>query len=1002
MEDKAKKFLSDLVVYTKYANYSKDKGRRQTWDECVDVLMNMHIQKYPELENEIKDVFNKYVYTKKVLPSMRSIQFGGVPIEFSPNRIFNCAYTTIDDEFVFAEIMFLLLGGTGVGYSVRKRHISKLPPIVKPQGVRRFMIGDSVEGWSDSIRQLIYAYTRGKERPRFDYRDIRPAGSLIKKIGCMSSGHESLKKAHQNIESVLIKSIGRKLKPLEVHDIICYIAESVVSGGVRSSALISLFDADDIDMITCKSDIVCKKAVVVDTYKTDDDSGWVIDVTIDDKSKVYNNNDNIRVNVSGKYGDWEFNRLIKDNLLSWMHIHGQRTQANNSVSLRRGDTRKEVFMGVWQKTKDSMAGEPGFFWTNDDDEGTNPCCLSGDSLLMTPIGEIDLKSLSLKDEIDIINKDGDIKKGKVWETGEKEVFTIKSGNTKNPFVINATNDHTFMLVDGSECKTENLIGKRLKPYFRINTDFSNIHVKYGFLFGDGTFRKNQEKHSICDVNFNNMKDNDIKLLFGFDINCSRSIKSGIKYSDLESIGIDTTRPTYDRILPDDISNDFLIGLFSANGTVKENSRIALKTSSKNVAIGVQNKLNRIGIKSVYITTNKAKVVKFGNGEYLCKESYDVNICDLKDLILFSEKIGFVQKYKQESLGRLILNKAPFVFSIKSKGIEKVYDFNIQDDTHWGIINGIITHNCEISLRPNQFCNLTTAVVYDVDTQQELNDRVSAASFIGTLQSGYTDFHYLRPIWKETTEKEALIGVSMTGIASGSILGLNLIEAAKCVVDINIKTANIIGINSAARTTCIKPEGSGTLAAGVIGSGIHSAHGKFFIRNNRINKNTAVYKYLENIMPEFVTSELANPNKKGVVSIPMCAGDDIITRDETAIEFLSRIKLFSDNWIMSGHISGNNTHNVSATVSIRDSEWDEVAEWMWTNKSNYNGLSILPYDGGTYKQAPFEEITEERYNELFSKFPENVDFNKIIETFEEADIKHASDNKACSGGVGCEI
>jgi hypothetical protein len=999
--DKVKNFLSDFVVYTKYANYYKEEKRRQTWEECIGVLVGMHIEKYPELEDKIKQVFNEYVYTKKVLPSMRSVQFGGTPIEFAPNRMFNCAYTTIDDEFVFAEIMFLLLGGSGVGYSVRKRHINKLPPIIRPQGVRRFMVGDSIEGWSDSIRQLIYAYTRGKERPRFDYRDIRPAGSLIKKIGCMSSGYEALQKAHINIESVLIKAIGRKLKPLEVHDIICYIAESVVSGGVRSSALISLFDVDETNMILCKSDIKCTYVNVVGDYTDTDDFGKFVDIELLNQSDVYVSQKSFRVKISLKYGEWELNRLLNEKLVGWIHIHPQRTQANNSVSLRRGDTKKETFDSIWKMTKDSMSGEPGFYWTNDDDFGTNPCCLSGDSLLKTLNGYESLESLSGIDNINIINKNGESKNGKVWETGEKEVFTIKAGNTKSPFVINATHDHTFMLYDGSECNTDNLRGKRLMPHYIINNDYNDIHVKYGFLFGDGVFRKNQEKHSVCDICFTKTDDNDVKTLFGFDLDCQSPIKSGIKYEELENIGVNTTLPTYERILPDNITDNFLKGLFSANGTVKEMSRIALKTSSMNVAIGVQKKLNEIGIESVYITTNKAKKVKFSNGEYLCKESYDVNVCNLRDLITFAEKIGFIQEYKRASLEKLILNKAPFVYSVKSKGIEKVYDFNIQDDTHWGVINGIVTHNCEIALRPNQFCNLTTINVFDVTTQEELNNRVKAASFIGTLQAGYTDFHYLRTIWKETTELEALIGVSMTGIASGNVLNLDLNEAAELVKKENEETAKIIQINPAARTTCIKPEGSGTLAAGVVGSGIHAAHSTYYIRNNRINKNTAVYKYLKDIMPQFIEDDMSHPNTKAVVSMPIFSGDNMITRDESAIDFLSRIKQFSDNWIKTGHISGVNSHNVSATVSIRKDEWDDVAKWMWENKESYSGLSILPYDGGTYKQAPFIEIEKETYNIMFEDFPQHVDFSLIQETFEEADIKHASNNKACAAG-GCEI
>ena len=154
--DVSNKILSDITVHMKYARYLEDKQRRENWNELVTRNMDMHIRKYPNLEAEIRETY-KYVYDKKVLPSMRSMQFGGKPIEVSPNRVFNCAYMPIDDIRSFSEAMFLLLGGTGVGFSVQKHHIEKLPEIRKPNEnrTRRYLVGDSIEGWSDSVNALM-------------------------------------------------------------------------------------------------------------------------------------------------------------------------------------------------------------------------------------------------------------------------------------------------------------------------------------------------------------------------------------------------------------------------------------------------------------------------------------------------------------------------------------------------------------------------------------------------------------------------------------------------------------------------------------------------------------------------------------------------------------------------------------------------------------------------------------------------------------------------------
>ena len=156
--------LSDITVQMKYAKYIPEKNRRETWEELVTRNMKMHIERYPKLKTEIENVY-KYVYDKKILPSMRSLQFAGKPIKVSPNRLYNCSYLPVDDIEAFNEIMFLLLSGCGVGYSVQQHHIKKLPTITKPfeKRVRRFVIGDSIEGWADAVKVLVKAYLVVKE-----------------------------------------------------------------------------------------------------------------------------------------------------------------------------------------------------------------------------------------------------------------------------------------------------------------------------------------------------------------------------------------------------------------------------------------------------------------------------------------------------------------------------------------------------------------------------------------------------------------------------------------------------------------------------------------------------------------------------------------------------------------------------------------------------------------------------------------------------------------------
>jgi len=304
--------------------------------------------------------------------------------------------------------------------------------------------------------------------------------------------------------------------------------------------------------------------------------------------------------------------------------------------------------------------------------------------------------------------------------------------------------------------------------------------------------------------------------------------------------------------------------------------------------------------------------------------------------------------------------------------------------------------CEIALKPYQFCNLTEINANDIADQEDLEARSKAAAFLGTLQAGYSDFHYIRDIWKRTTEKDALIGVSMTGIASGKVANLDLQAATNVVIEENKRVAELIGINSAARTTCVKPAGTTSLVIGS-SSGIHAWHDPYYIRRIRVGKNEAIYQYLAANNPEILEDEFFNPSEQAVISVPVEAPAGATFRNESAIDLLERVKRVSTDWVKTGHIKGENTHNVSATISVKDGEWEEVGEWMWENRACYNGLSVLPFDGGSYKQAPFETISKEEFERL-NKQLKGIDLTQVLEVEDSTDL---GGEIACSGS-SCEV
>jgi ribonucleoside-diphosphate reductase alpha chain len=333
--------------------------------------------------------------------------------------------------------------------------------------------------------------------------------------------------------------------------------------------------------------------------------------------------------------------------------------------------------------------------------------------------------------------------------------------------------------------------------------------------------------------------------------------------------------------------------------------------------------------------------------------------------------------------------------------------------------------CEIGLRPFQFCNLCEVNVSDIESQEDLNNRVSVASFFGTLQAGFYDFHYLRPIWSKTTQKDALLGIGMTGIGSGEILKYDLTIAANTAKVVNSMISEKIGTNEAARLTCIKPSGTTSLVLGTA-SGIHAWHNDYYLRTMRFNKTEDIATYMLINHPELCEDDVLRPNDTVCLRIPVKAPEGSIYRTETALDTLERVKKFSQEWINEGHLNGANTHNVSATVSIdknkyylsdfgpnndyqffkegpltvsekidcgEKGEWEAVGAWMWNNRNVYNGLSVLNYDGGSYVQAPFEDITEEKYNDLISHL-KSVDLTNVIEMDDTVDFGAI---QACAGG-----
>jgi ribonucleotide reductase alpha subunit len=957
---------SQVTVFSKYARYWGELGRRETHEEIVARNRQMHIDHLqnmgkltPEIMSLIDEAY-RLVADRKVFPSMRSFQFGGEPIHIANNRIYNCAFRFADEPSFFPELMFLLMGGTGVGYSVQKHHVNKLPTIKHNTHRYRYEIADSIEGWADAIKVLVDAYFNGTPVPIFDYSLIRPEGAILKTSGGRAPGPDPLRKTLEDIQAIFETKVNdEKLKPIEVHDIATIIARAVLSGGIRRSAMISLFSPDDEEMLTCK-------------------------------------------------------------MGEWWNVQPARAYSNNSAVLLRGRD-DELFFDVFQRAQDSGSGEPGIFWTDDERYGTNPCKPLR-SLILTTDGYITFEQALKRDSLEVVLSDGSVAKAsKPFKTGDNRVVTRFA--LSNGQFLYGTENHLHMTREGEWKRMDEIkIGDQLAfSATKIhNTAFTNKQdyesgILAGWLHADGWWGHGKAGLSVGVNEFDV-----IPLLERITNATAKPHTQKPDTCKVLNIGVDAVPEGVSQDKEDltwlyEMNKDFKLGFiraaFTADGSVRKANNVELYSIRRPVLEVISNILREFGIYSTVCIHNYAK-------SYVANDGKERNNKDTWKLNVYAgqfQNIGFLSEFKQallnEQVEKPIYRYADYVTIIdidREYSVEDVYDITVDHPEHYFLDSGVVTHNCaEITLNNKQVCNLTTINAGTITNQEDFNKRARAAGIIGTLQASYTNFHYLSEGWREQTEAEALLGVSMTGIASGAIVNLDATEAAAHAVAANHHVSELIGINKAARVTSVKPEGTASLVAGT-SSGIHAWHDKIYVRRMRYNKSEPIAKYLmskfevvENPTddyPHVVEQDVFNPHQI-ILAIPQRAPEGAATREEGAMRILERVKRYNRQWIRPGNEYGGMTNNISATINIQPHEWEMVRDWMWNNRYEYNGLSILPYSDHTYRQAPYQTIDEITFNRLASQI-QQAKIN-LTEINESEDYTTLSGEMACVGGA-CEL
>ena len=968
--------LQELQNYTfvsKYARWLEDKNRRETWKEAVERVKNMMYTKYAEfgISEEINWAYD-IMYKKKVLGSQRALQFGGEPILKRHAKIYNCTSSYCDRLRFFQECFWLLLCGSGTGFSVQKHHVAKLPTLehdtVNGEGTK-YVIDDSIEGWANALGVLLSSYfskpvdefkSYKNTHVIFDYSNIRAKGSSLASGVGKAPGYEPLANGLEKIRALLDRCIAdgqKKLRPIDAYDIVMHSSDAVLSGGVRRSASLALFSHDDEEMAKAKT------------------GNWYID-------------------------------------------NPQRARSNNSALLLKNETTFEEFQTLMESVKEF--GEPGFIWSESKEMIFNPCVVANSTVVtdrgIKMVSElIDKPFNAIVDGLSYPSHKG------FWKTGTKQVIELqfKSGR-----VLKVTPNHKIMTTTGwKEARDinfgENVVINNHRSYplesvANFNPTSSDWKKGYllGLFLGDGNHSRSSSQLKWWGESKEQYRREAYAMLsdIGFTNNHNTSEQNSVAvYSSIESkrlmqfaIDNDCMVGTSKRLSKKSICGSWnhisglVAGYFDADGTVLVNN---IKGSSLRISSvqlenlqNLQIALNALGIYSKIYKNRRSegdRVMPDGNGgtkNYFCQASHELVISS-DNIVRFAKYIPIKNIDKANKIQTIVNNyqrmpnRTNFIDTLINKTIVgelDVYDCTVED-IHAFDNDGVYVHNCvEIGMWPVdeetgksgwQGCNLSTINCSSIEDEQDFYDRCKAAAIIGTLQAGFTKLDYLGEISCRIFEREALLGVSLTGIMEKHDLVLSekvLKAGAKIAVETNKEMANKIGINQAARVTCLKPEGTSSSMLGT-SSGIHPHHAKRYIRHVQANVLEAPYQHFKKLNPQACEkSSWSANNTDEVIKFPIEVPDGAKLKNQLpAVEMLEVVKETQKNWVQSGKNKSLCTqdylsHNVSNTVTVKPDEWDDVTQYIYNNRKYFAGISLIPQSGDKdYPQAPFTTVYTSR-------------------------------------------
>jgi len=879
-------------------------------------------------------------FNKEVVGSMRALMTAGKALERCNTVGYNCAAVAVDNPRVFDEHFYLLMGGSGNGFSVERQYINKMPVVAEEmhETDTTIVVNDSRAGWAKAFKELIALLYNG-DIPKYDTSKVRKAGERLKTMGGRASGPLPLIRLFEYTVRTFKRAKGRKLNSAECHKLMCKIAETVIVGSVRRSACISFGNLTD------------------DRHrrlKTGDWWNTSPELALANNSTMYTEKPDLESFTK------EFRSIHK------------------SKAGERGLVNQEALQGKADMCDRDSSGKHSYL--------LNPCVI-GSTNLLTDSGYFPINELVGK-KVNVWNGER-FSEVTPYSTGINNLMDVEFSNGVK---ITCTPYHKFILNGDIRVKAKDLmIGDKMHKYAMPDTDTHGSDpvidaYSQGFYCGDG--EKNSKRSKLY---FTKFVCSD--KLCGNIVDYNETYKSWIHGEMLEK-----------EYVPVNTSSKFkynwLAGILDSDGHIQKNpNSVQLVISSVDAeflgdirlmltTMGVQGTVSKMRDGGLQILPDG----KGGSREYLCKTTHRLLINAYDTALLVANGLTCERLH----IDKLSPNRDARRFvTIKSiKHLDDVEETFCATEEHNNTLclNGMITGNCaEAILRDSGgLCNLSEVIVRPEDTLEILKEKTRIATIIGTLQSTLTNFKYLRKIWKDNAEEERLLGVSLTGQMDHKILsnpltaGDWLDEMRLVAIKTNIKYSKLLGISESKQLTLVKPSGTVSLLCSTA-SGMHPRHAPYYIRRvtQDIKDPLTSLMLLEGV-PSVSTGE------KVIFSFPVKSPDESRTNVGT-MEQLDLWLVYQEHWC---------DGNPSQTIYYTDDTFLDLQAWVWKHWDEIGGLSFFPKNDNVYENQPFEEISKDEYDKLNEEFPK-VNWSNLSD-FESDDQTSTNEVGSACGGGACDI